>query len=228
MNVLEFVFLKKIHINLIYINKNKNVTEDIIITIESGLYIENINLIKSYGKNEENKIFLLSENNLVIYESTVDNIAFYDTEIKAIDIQCSIYKEELTLEDIMTVNPKYFKEDCRGINIIKKNDIFLVQLELRSGIKPVKYLFQPFNLDNEILLNKKENSWDNFLYLNRNKKYIVNFTNNKRKIAIQLSKLTLNSNITIKILDSELEEKFLNENNSYYYFKDDNVFKGKL
>ena len=221
--------LRKDSYKKIYINKNKNITEDIIITIESGIYLENINLIKSYGKYEENKIFLLSENNLVIYESTVDYIAFFDTEIKAIDIQCLIYKEELSLEDIMTVNPKYFKKDCRGINIINKNDIFLVQMEIRTGIKPVKYLYQPLNLDNEIILNKKANFWDNYLYLkNRNKKYVVNFANNKRKIAIQLSKLTLNSNITIKILDSELGENFLNENNSYYYFKDDNVFKGKL
>ena len=128
----------------------------------------------------------------------------------------------------MTVNPKYFKEDCRGINIINKNDIFLVQIELRAGIKPVRYLYLPLNLDNEIILNKKENSWDNFLYLNNNKKYIINFANNKRKIAIQLSKQTLKSNITIKILGSELEEKFLNENNSYYYFNDDDIFKGKL
>ena len=130
--------LKKDSYKKIYINKNKNITDDIIITIESGLYLENINLIKSYGKYEENKIFLLSKSNLVIYESSVDYIAFYDTEIKAIDIQCLIYKEEITLEDIMTVNPKYFKEDCRGINKINKNDIFFNSNGIKSRYKTSK------------------------------------------------------------------------------------------
>ena len=44
--------LKKDLYKKIYINKNKNITEEIIITIESGLYLENINLIKSYLKYE--------------------------------------------------------------------------------------------------------------------------------------------------------------------------------
>ena len=213
---------------LIYINKNHNNAEGVKITIESGLYQEKINSIKLEGDYEENRIFLLPQNTLRIFESKVDYVAFFDTEYKAIDIQCLYYQEKITLDDIMKVNPLYFKEDCRGVNKIKENEVFIVQMEIRTNIKTVKSLIQPLNLVSEIKINKKDETWDNFIYLpKKDDKYIIDFANNKRKIALQLSRFTLNTNTTIKESNSEEEEKRLNINNIYYYFNAPN-FKGKL
>ena len=128
----------------------------------------------------------------------------------------------------MKVNPLYFKEDCRGVNKINKNEVFIVQMEIRTNIKTVKSLIQPLNLGSEMTINKKENTWDNFIYLpKKDDKYTIDFANNKRKIALQLSRFTLNTNMTIKESNSEEEEKRLNINNIYYFFNDSN-FTGIL
>ena len=64
----------------------------------------------------------------------------------------------------------------------------------------------------------------NYLYLEKNKYYTLNFVDNKIKKMIKLSHKTLNSKI--KIIINEKEEAELNQNTLYYKMKED--FKGKM
>ena len=64
----------------------------------------------------------------------------------------------------------------------------------------------------------------NYLYLEKNKYYTLNFVDNKIKKMIKLSHKTLNSKI--KIIINEKEEAELNQNTLYYKMKEN--FKGKM
>ena len=86
-----------------------------------------------------------------------------------------------------------------------------------------KYLY-PMNLeDREIIINDDEEEI-NFLYLEKNKSYVLNFEKNKIKKMIKLSHKTLNSKV--KILINDAEEGELNQKEHYYQIKED--FKEKI
>ena len=60
----------------------------------------------------------------------------------------------------------------------------------------------------------------NFLYLEKNKRYILNFGENEIKKMIKLSRKTLNSTIKI-IKENEEEIEELNQNKLYYKIEDE-------
>ena len=81
----------------------------------------------------------------------------------------------------------------------------------------IHYLISPKNMNENIVMNSNTN----FLYLQKNKIYELDFKDNTMNKMIKLSRKTLNSTIVI-----EDENVTLDSNNIYYKLKDQ--FNGKL
>ena len=86
-----------------------------------------------------------------------------------------------------------------------------------------KYLY-PADIDKDEIIINDDIEEINFLFLEANKTYILNFEENKYKKMIKLSHKTLNSKV--KIIINEIEETELNENEHFYKISED--FKGKI
>ena len=86
-----------------------------------------------------------------------------------------------------------------------------------------KYLY-PLNINEEEIKINEDNEEINFLYLEKDKKYTLDFQGNKIKKMIKLSHKTLNSKI--KILIDNVEKIELNQD--VHYYKIEENFSGKL
>ena len=216
------------HENIIYINYYKNATEqNINIKISSIKNFDGeIKSIKSNDLKIDSIIPIISLKSILIFESYYDYILYLKSIDNSISIKCAVYTKEMSKSDILDINDKYFRNCHNRINELKSNTIYIISILSESFNKPVEILLQKkiINEDIEIIDDKT-----NFLFLsNETEKYTLDFSKNKIVRSIQLSRYTIESEISIEEVEAN-EEKKLNKDNLYFIFNDENIpFNGKL
>ena len=218
------------HSNKVHINYNRNATEnDIIIKITT---IKNFNGVITSIKTKDfmyNSISPLSTPKAIfIFEGLNDYILYIKSLDNSISIKKAEYSKEMNINDILEINPKYFEDCDNEINELNINKIYIIGIyaETEKALnKPYDLLIQPKIIETEILGINEDIK---FLYLDKEKEYIFDFSNNKNKSYIQLSRLNLDSEIKIKELKTGEEVK-INKDNLYYRFNEiEEVFKGRI
>ena len=197
--------------SIISLNPFKNASKEIKIKISS--IKDNITQINSaiiYDGEIFNKIYIPQvEKEIFIYKVMADYFFHDEPFDKDLIVKVADYKPEMTPEDILSGNETYYEDSNNQIKIFESGKIYIILIESYTFNKANKMLFQAKNLPSELEVDKNTN----FLCLSKPQKYFLNYTNNT---LIKLSKMSLNSEITIK-KNEELIKK-LDKNNKYYNF----------
>jgi hypothetical protein len=221
------------HKNKVHLNYYRNATEDnIIIKITT---IKNYNGIILSMKTKDSFINeispLMAQKNILIFEPLEDYILYIKSLDNTISIKMAEYSDEMGIYDILDINQKYFDEyDNKGsINDLKVGKTYIIAIETEWKElynKPCNILLQPKIIENDIIEINDDNN--KFIYITKEKEYILDFKNNKLNIYLELSRMTIESEIKIKEMETG-EEVTINKNNLYYRFNEINTeFKGKI
>jgi hypothetical protein len=140
-------------------------------------------------------------------------------------VKCAEYSKEMERSDILDVNEKYFS-DCDGQIIeLQLNTLYIFAIFSDSYNKPFKMLLQPKIPMGEI---KIVEDLTYFLYIASGQLYTLDFSRNKNVRNIELSRMTIDSEISI-IDDQTGEEVKINKDNLYYTFNEmATAFTGKI
>lgn len=125
------------------------------------------------------------------------------------NIKIGKYIDEMECEDILNANEAYFYNFSEGFVSLPKNQINIIIFNYTDLDQVHVYIF-PKKISKIIEINDKKT---NFLYLEKDNEYTLNFQNNTIKRMIKLSRQFLKSEIIIE----EGKDKFtLNSENLYY------------
>jgi hypothetical protein len=153
--------------------------------------------IFEYNSIRTSSIRLLNGKTLMILLLYVDHIFYgYNTfNSKGNKFKYAVYKDEMTLEDILNGNDKYFKEYTNENDFIPlpKNEINLILMNY-SDIDQVHYLINSKEVNENISIAGDRT---NFLFLPQNKIYELDFKDNTINRIIKLSRKTLKAEINI-------------------------------
>ena len=218
-----------VHKNKIHLNYYRNATEnDVVIKISS---IKNYNGLIISLKTKDS-IFdriapLLLPKNILIFEGLSDYILYLKSLDNRISIKKAEYTNDMNINDILNINQKYFEDFEDEITLLNSGKIYILAVVSESKetySKPYEILLQPKIIEKESI--KVEDN--NFIYIDKEKEYILDFSNNNNNVYIELSRLSLESELIIKELETG-EETIINKDNIYYKFKEkEEIFKGKL
>ena len=201
-----------------YINEKKDAKNNFILNISKIESDFQFNLFK-VGNFYLDKIEFFNKKIIYIIQTSKDLI-FYSYDIfnqNDNKITFAQYNNEMKPEDIVLGNDKYFTNYTDNFITLEKNKINILCINY-SSLSQIHYYFNEKN-NNKYIYIKDKNI--NTIYLQRDKKYILDFKNNIINRMIKLSKKTINSEINITS-----ENVIINSNNLYYQIKDD--FKGKI
>ena len=215
------------HQNKLYLNYFKNLTSDLIINITS---IKNFpGYIQSSAVKELNdqKFLLYPQKLVIIYESIVDHIYYLKNFDSSTKLFCAEYSNDISISDIVNINKNYFKELDGKIIESSAGKTYILAVVAEKPLNLIEIFIQPKIIEKDFAIS--EEIAPSFIYFTKEiDEYIVDFANNKYDRMIQLSKSTLDSEITITDLATH-KETIINMNNSYYTFDNINsIFKGKL
>ena len=159
--------------------------------------------LKSY--DELNTFKMIEQNESFIIKTNVTSKAYFDSFDKNSIIYISKSYEDFKSEKDQKITGKFLTIEADTTYYIRN---YLYDAKYHSVFKTYLY---PLELDkNEINIQNQ-----NFLYLEKNKRYTLNFGENEIKKMIKLSRKTLNSKIKI-IKENEEEIEELNQNKLYY------------
>ena len=166
--------------------------------------------------NRLNIIETVKQSKSFMINSTKKSIAYFDSfDNNAIFFISNNY-EDYTSRKVERITGKFYP--------IEPNTTYYIRNHLWTNIAVLtKYFLPIFNEEEEIKINDNAEEI-NFIYLDANKIYTLNFEENKNKKMIKLSYKTLNSKVYIKI--NKENEAELNEHERYYEIKEN--FKGKI
>ena len=166
--------------------------------------------------NRLNNIETVNQSKSFMINSTQKSIAYFESfDDKAIFWISKNYEDYISHKD-ERITGKFYP--------IEPNTTYYVRNFIWNNPAVLtKYLLPIFNEKEEIKINDEAEEI-NFIYLDANKTYTLNFAENKNKKMIKLSYRTLNSKVDIKI--NTKKEAELNENERYYEIKEN--FKGKI
>ena len=218
------------HNNKVHLNYYRNASEsNFVIKISSIKNFKGtINSIKTQNYIMSDISPIKSSKNIILFEGLVDYILYIKSLDNTVAIEMAEYKNEMSINDILDINQKYF-DTCNGeINELKGNKIYILAIKTENEEtfnKPFDILLQPKILKEDIIKIGQDNK---FIYIAKEKEYTLDFTNNDMQSYLELSRLTLDSEIKIKEMKTG-EEITINKNNIYYRFSEiDEVFKGKI
>ena len=224
-NCSEDIVYKQIKIGFVQkdthlFNEEKNLTKNFEIRITKLISNTTFSQEKVNNK-EEDFIELFNIKKLKLLQLSEDHV-FYVNNIfnyKENKIKYAIFNNEIKLNDILEGDGKYFKtyKNEDGFITLPKNEINIILMDY-SKKDQIHYLITPKNMKENIDIKGSDT---NFLYLQKNKIYELDFKDNTKNRMIKLSRKTLNSTIIIKE-----ENVTLDSNNLYYELKVG--FKGKL
>ena len=203
--------------NILTINGYKKLQNNIYLTIESKI-TNNIKLYNLRGKTSKFS-FVDSKETILFIENQEDFNLYIDNIYKSskTEVKLAQYKSEMTLDDILNHNDNYFSSYTDNIHSFQKDEIFILYFKF-SELDPFNIFINPINIEETIEIYDNE---IDFLYLEKEKEYILDFKTNSINRILKLSRETLNSEIII-----ENENIILNSGNLYYQLEDN--FKGKI
>ena len=211
------------HNNKIYLNYFNNADKNVIIKIKS---VDNFNGYILATASDIKMMQPITKNLMIISEANVDYIYYF----KGFDISTKVlfteYNPTMQISDIVNINENYFKEIELNKFIEKQKDkiyIFVAKTDVPGAF--LDFMIQPKIGNDKIEIDS--NNEPSIMYFSKDvDEYTLDFSNNEYDMIIQLSKSTLDSEITI--INSGEETK-LSFNNSYYSFSNLNtIFNGKL
>ena len=194
----------------------------IILFLSVHLKTRNISPDKSYEESLEifdrlNNFETVVQNQDFIIRTTKKSKAYFDSfDHNAVFWISTNHKDYISHKDEKITGKFYTIEPNTDYYI--RNFIFY-----DNPIVIKKYLY-PLNINEEEIKINEDNEEINFLYLEKDKKYTLDFQGNKIKKMIKLSHKTLNSKI--KILIDNVEKIELNQD--VHYYKIEENFSGKL
>ena len=218
------------HNNKVHLNYYRNATgSNIIIKINSiKTYKGIIQSLKTKDFIINDILPIISQKNIIIFEPIVDYILYIKSLDNTISIKIAEYINHMSINDILKVSQKYFESCNNEINELKIGKIYIISISTEKEDtfnKPYDILLQPKILKDEVIEIKEDYK---FLYLTKEIDYILDFSKNNLKSYLGLSRLTLDSEIKIKKIETG-EEVTINKNNMYYRFNEvDEIFKGKI
>ena len=164
--------------------------------------------------------FINPTGSLINFENTEKDFVLYlDNVYKSSKTQLKLakYNNEMSIDDMLNPKSKYFIDYNDNIKIFPKNERYLLYINFKE-IDPFNIFINPLYNQEIIEINNLE---INFLYLEKDKSYILKFQNNLINRMLKLSRETLNSKVII-----EGEDLVLNSKNLYYKLEDN--YKGEL
>ena len=167
--------------------------------------------LKTYEKL--NNFEIISNNQSFMIKTSVPSIAYFDSFDKNSIVYITQDEEKFKNKQDEKITGKFYTIESETVYYVRNHLYFYT-----STFK--KYLY-PLNLNEKDIKIVEENI--NFLYLEKNKIYTLDFEGNTIKKMIKLSRKTLNTTITVE----NNENTFILDQTSLYYKLDDG-FKGKL
>ena len=185
------------------------------------LHIEEINTtLKLLNLNEQNSRYssIKSEESLIFLENSKDYILYLDSIYKnsKTEFKLAEYKNEMSYDEMLNHDSKYFSDYKETIHTFSKDKMYLLY------IKSVE--LDPYNIFMQNLYKEETieivNLETNFLYLEKNKIYTLDFRKNSINRMIKLSRETLNS--VVNIINKNI---ILNSKNLYYEMDENYIEK---
>ena len=207
--------LKPVTRNIEHINGNNNFDFDL--QVKSQISDMNFaNLVSSSSKYS----FIKPQESMIFVENPNDFNLYLDNFVKSSTTEFKIaqYSSDMTLDDILSVNKKYFTKYSKSLSSLEKNELYLFYTKF-NGLDPFNIFINPIYTEETIEISNYD--YD-FLYLDKDKKYILDFRNNLINRMIKLSRETLDSEIIIENKDNIK----LNSDNLYYEIEEN--YKDKL
>ena len=218
------------HKNKVYLNINGDIKDnEVVIEINSVKdfhgYIQSLEATNI----DTNYISEIPEKIILIAEPKVDYIFYYKKSDDSVNYYYTIYNEAISISDIVNINKDHFKEYKNSPIIFETNPniIYIFAAESKKQGKFLEIQIQPKMIKKDIVIPSGQHSKN--IYLSKDvEEYNLDFSQNTYDRIIQLSKASIDSEITIKNQQTG-KEVTLNSANSYYTFEETNsVFKGKL
>ena len=162
----------------------------------------------------------IKETMIVFENSDEDNVLYLDNIFKSPNTKVKIaeYNEEMTLNDTLNPDCKYFEENSKNIILLEKNKIYLLYFKL-NALDPFNIFINPSIDSSDILISNNKS----ILYLKKDKEYNLNFQNNTLYRLMKLSRETPNAEINISITNENFK---LNKSNLYYELED--IYTGNI
>ena len=192
-------YARKVEIKEVKTNNNLNV-----------ININRKNIKLAFIKATDSLIFIESPENFVLYS---DNIYKNSNT----ELQLAEYNSKMTYEEMLNHDSKYFNKFTDNIHTFTKDKIYLLYVKL-PNLDPFNLFLNQIYGEETIEIKDLETE---MLYLEKDKKYILDFKNNKINRMIKLSRETLKSEIVI-----ENKNIILSSSNLYYQIEDN--YKGQL
>ena len=192
-------YARKVEIKEVKTNNNPNL-----------ININRKSIKLTFIKATDSLIFIESPENFVLYS---DNIYKNSNT----ELQLAEYNSEMTYEEMLNHDSKYFNKFTDNIHIFTKDKIYLLYVKL-PNLDPFNLFLNQIYEEETIEIKDLETE---MLYLKKDKKYILDFKNNKINRMIKLSRETLKSEIVI-----ENKNIIVSSSNLYYQIEDN--YQGQL
>ena len=191
------------YVNYYYILKEK--TEIKVISKAMNINIDSYKLISP----RFSRIEYMDENIIDIYQLEEDNYMLVESYDKSVKFYYAIYDKDFTVNDLLNMNEKYFKESIDEILYLKKDIIYIFYYKVEN-IGFCKIYFYNL-LPEKINITYDEQT---IFYLEPSKTYKLNFTDSTLPFIIRLNEKI---DTKIKIVDSSGKEQSLSLSNKYFY-----------
>ena len=198
------------------VNEGKNTDENFTMEIKGITSDIQILNYKIDNFNEDNIMFL-SHKIMLILQNPFDYIIYFNNIFNnSINIiKAGKYIDGMESEDFLNANEKYFSNFSDNFLFLPKDEINIIFFNYKKNDQIHLYV-SPKNISKNIEIKGKAT---NFLYLEKDKEYTLDFQNNTIDRMIKLSRKSLKSEIIIEDKENNIT---LNKDNLYYKLKDNN------
>ena len=202
--------------NNIFLNKRKNLQEDVKVKIKSFDNKINCRVIRNETNFKINNIIQVNnetKQEVLFFQSDKDYILYLNSEDGNSQIYGIEYNNSIQPEDIVNLKTDKFNDIINKIITIKKDSLYIVLRKI-YGYSSLNYLIQPLEIkDNEIILKNSTKVY--FTYLQNNQTYNIKINSPLSKALIKLSRNSLSSELIITKKTTN-EEKKIDKDNLYY------------
>ena len=197
----------------VYINKDKKAEQDFsvkIFEVETDFSFFNYK-----GKEILYEDYILAKNRqLVLLQFESEHVLYLNNILKLEHNKLKYlkYRDGISYKDILDLNKQYFEEFKGDIFHMEKNELYIIYFDYNTDYAPNPFYYSISPIENE-KISFEEGGID-FLYLQKNKNYEINFGSEVDiEGVLKLSEMSLNSEI---IIDDEIK---LNKKNKYHKFQ---------
>ena len=181
--------------------------------VYTNLKLINLNNVKtriSSLKSRKSLIFMENDEDYILY---LDNM-YNSTKTK---YKIAEYNIEMSYDEMFKQDSKYFSDYKESIHFFSKDKLYLLYINV-VDLDPFNLFIGPSIMEETIEINGYET---NFLFLEKNKIYALDFRKNSINRMLKLSRETRKSVVTI------INKSFVLNSKNLYYELNDN-YKGKL